>query len=37
MSVNESTYVNNYPILKNIVGEDGKKIYSDLIVAVSNL
>lgn len=37
LSVNDSTYVNNYPVLKNIVGDDGKKIYADLVVAVSNL
>lgn len=37
LSVNESTYVNNYPILKNIVADDGRKIYADLIVAVGNL
>lgn len=37
LSVNDSTYVNNYPVLKNIVGEDGKKIYADLVVAVSNM
>lgn len=37
MSVNDSTYINNYPVLKNIVGDDGKKIYADLVVATSNL
>ena len=33
ISVNETTYVNNYQMLKNIVGDDGKKIYADLIVS----
>lgn len=37
ISVIDTTYINNYPILKNIVGDDGRKIYSDLVVAVSNL
>lgn len=37
LSVNESTYINNYQVLKNIVGDDGKKIYADLVVAVQNL
>lgn len=37
ISVNDSTYINNYPILKNIVGQDGRKIYSDMVVATSNL
>ena len=35
IAVNESTYQNNYQALKNIVGDDGKKIYADLIVSVS--
>lgn len=34
LSVNDATYVNNYQSLKNIVGDDGKKIYADLIVGV---
>lgn len=34
ISVNESTYINNYQALKNIVGDDGRKIYADLIVTV---
>lgn len=37
VNVNESTYSNNYGTLKNIVGDDGKKLYNDLIVTVSNL
>ena len=37
ISVNDSTYINNYPVLKNIVGQDGRKIYSDMVVATSNL
>lgn len=36
LSVNESTYTNNYQVLKNIVGDDGKKLYSDLIVTTMN-
>ena len=35
ISVNESTYVNNYQLLKNIVGEDGKKLYADVAVTAS--
>ena len=34
LAVNESTYINNYQALKNIVGDDGRKIYADLIVTV---
>ena len=34
IAVNESTYINNYQALKNIVGDDGRKIYADLIVMV---
>ena len=37
MAVNESTYSNNYQVLKNIVGDDGKKLYSDLAVTAMNL
>ena len=37
ISVNDSTYVNNYPMLKNIVGDDGRKIYADLVVTVNGL
>lgn len=37
ISVNDATYANNYPLLKNYVGDDGKKIYADLVVMVSNL
>ena len=37
LAVNESTYTNNYQVLKNIVGDDGKKLYSDLIVTAMNL
>ena len=33
LSVNETTYVNNYQMLKNIVGDEGRKIYADLIVS----
>lgn len=36
-AVLESTYTNNYQVLKNIVGDDGKKIYSDLIVTTMSL
>ena len=28
---------NNYQVLKNIVGDDGKKLYSDLAVTAMNL
>ena len=35
ISVNESTYVNNYQLLKNIVGEEGKKLYADVAVTAS--
>lgn len=31
LSVNETTYANNYFHLKNIVGDDGKKLYASLI------
>ena len=34
LSVNNSTYVNNYHILKQIVGKDGNALYSALIVNV---
>lgn len=34
LAVNDSTYINNYQTLKNIVGDDGRKIYADLIVTV---
>lgn len=37
LSVNESTYVNNYQVLRNIVGDDGRRIYADLVVAVANI
>lgn len=37
ISVIDSTYINNYPVMKNIVGNDGRKLYADLVVAVSNL
>lgn len=37
LAVNESTYTNNYQVLKNIVGDDGKKLYSDLVVTAMNL
>lgn len=37
MSVNSATYVNNYPLLKNMVGSEGKQLYADLVVTVSNL
>lgn len=36
LAVNESTYTNNYQILKNMVGGEGRKIYSELIVTVCN-
>ena len=31
LSVNDTTYANNYFHLKNIVGDDGKKLYASLI------
>ena len=31
LSVNDTTYVNNYHMLKNIVGDDGRKLYGYLI------
>jgi hypothetical protein len=31
ISVNQSTYVNNYHMLKNIVGDDGSKLYAYLV------
>ena len=31
LSVTNSTYVNNYHILKNIVGDDGNKLYGTLV------
>ena len=31
MSVTQTTYVNNYHMLKNIVGEDGDKLYGYLV------
>ena len=37
ISVNESTYVNNYQVLKNIVGDDGRKLYADIISTVMNM
>lgn len=37
LAVNESTYTNNYQVLKNIVGDDGKKLYADMIVFLTNL
>lgn len=36
ISVNESTYVNNYQLLKNIVGDNGKKLYADVVVTASS-
>lgn len=36
ISVNEATYVNNYHILKNIVSDDGKKLYAALITSLCN-
>ena len=35
LAVNETTYQNNYQVLKNIVGDDGRKLYADLIVSLS--
>lgn len=37
LAVNESTYTNNYQVLKNIVGDDGKKLYADFVVFLTNL
>lgn len=36
LAVNESTFINNYGMMKNIVGQDGKKIYASLITTLSN-
>ena len=34
LGVNQGIYLNNYQVLKNIVGTEGRKIYADLVVAV---
>lgn len=34
LSVNETTYVNNYHALKNIVEDEGKKLYATLIASI---
>lgn len=34
IAVNESTFINNYTVLKNIIGDDGRKIYSDIVVSI---
>ena len=34
-SVLQSTYVNNYHMLKNIIGDDGSKLYAQLITILS--
>lgn len=36
IAVNESTFINNYGMLKNIVGQDGKKIYASLVTTLSD-
>lgn len=36
IAVKESTYQNNYQVLKNIVGDHGKKLYADIINTVMN-
>lgn len=35
ISVLQTTYVNNYRMLKNIVGDDGNKLYAQLIAVLS--
>jgi hypothetical protein len=35
ISVLNITYVNNYHMLKNIIGEDGSKLYSQLVAILS--
>jgi hypothetical protein len=35
LSVNQTTYVNNYHMLKNIVGEDGNKLYGYLVTILA--
>ena len=35
LAVNEGTYQNNYGALKNIVGENGKKLYADVVTTVN--
>lgn len=35
ISVLQSTYVNNYHMLKNIIGDDGSKLYGQLITILS--
>ena len=34
IAVNESTFINNYTVLKNIVSDDGRKLYSDIVVSI---
>ena len=34
LSVVESTYINNYYHLKNIVGDDGRKLYANLLTSI---
>lgn len=34
LSVNEATYVNNYHVLKGIMGKDGKDLYAALITTI---
>ena len=36
IAVNESTFINNYGMLKNVVGQDGKKIYASLVTTLSD-
>lgn len=36
IAVNESTFINNYGMLKNIVGQDGKKVYASLVTTLAN-
>lgn len=35
IAVNNTTYVNNYHMLKNIIGEEGTKLYAQLITILS--
>ena len=37
MSVNEATRVNNYQILKNIFGQDGKKLYAAVLTTICGI
>lgn len=34
IAVNDGTFINNFSVMKNIVGDDGKKIYADLVVSI---